>query len=45
LQYFGLEDFFEIVETGSQAGQKKMTEGIQLVLEFLAGIKKKRQFM
>ena len=32
LQYFGLEDFFEIIETGSPNGQKK-AEGIQQVLE------------
>ena len=39
LQYFGLEDFFEIIETGSPNGQKK-AEGIQQVLEFLIGIQK-----
>ena len=39
LQQFGLQNFFELIETGSPTGARK-AEGIQLVLDFLNGIKK-----
>ncbi len=39
LKYFGLTDYFEVIETGSPKGARK-AEGIQLILNWLNDIKK-----